>query len=329
LGTICGRCDRLGARVQPVNGFAELFTRENANKLNRQTISSSGDQSSFQLKSNQASVNSLNSSANADQQYPPDLSGYVSDHAGYVIDTGNAGNVSNSGSLDNSRNANSVHSSEHSSKKTDRIGLLLNNPHNPSGELYCRDRILDLLPHYQLVAIDEAFMDFLPDEQSHSLIDQVENYPNLVILRSLTKFYALPGLRIGYAIAHPDRLAKWQQWRDPWSVNWVAQQAAIASLADTAHRHKTWQWLPEARSQLFKGLNSIPGLTPQPGAANYLLVKSDYSVLDLRNRLLQQARILIRDCLSFPELGDRYFRVCVRTRSENERLITALRQIIT
>jgi L-threonine-O-3-phosphate decarboxylase len=209
-----------------------------------------------------------------------------------------------------------------------KLGLLLNNPHNPSGEIYSRDRILELLPHYQLVAIDEAFMDFLPDPESQSLIAQVKNHPNLVILRSLTKFYALPGLRIGYAIAHPKLIAKWQQWRDPWSVNCVASQAAIACLSDINYQQRTWQWLPEARSQLFKGLHQIPGLVPQPSAANYLLVQSDYSVLALRNRLLKQARILIRDCNSFPELGDRYFRVCVRTRAENESLIAALSELI-
>ncbi|AFY69090.1 L-threonine O-3-phosphate decarboxylase [Thalassoporum mexicanum PCC 7367] len=208
------------------------------------------------------------------------------------------------------------------------LGLLLNNPHNPSGEMYSRDRLLEILPRYKLVAIDEAFMDFLPDHESQSLLDQVKNYPNLVILRSLTKFYALPGLRIGYGIANPQLLTKWQQWRDPWSVNLIAQQAAIASLADHNHRQKTWQWLPPARSQLFTGLNQIAGLSAQPGAANYLLVKSAYSVLELRNRLLQQARILIRDCHSFPELGDRYFRVCVRTKPENELLINALDQIV-
>jgi L-threonine-O-3-phosphate decarboxylase len=208
------------------------------------------------------------------------------------------------------------------------LGLLLNNPHNPSGEIYDRDRLLELVPKYNLVAIDEAFMDFLPDGEAQSLINQVENYPNLVILRSLTKFYALPGLRIGYAIAHPQRLAKWQQWRDPWSVNCVAQQAAIVSLADVEYRQKTWQWLPGARSQLYEGLANIAGLSPQPGAANYLLVKSDDSVLQLRNQLIKQDRILIRDCHSFPELGDRYFRVCVRTQSENARLIAALSKII-
>jgi len=98
-------------------------------------------------------------------------------------------------------------------------GLLLNNPHNPTGKLFYREEILPYLEQFALVVIDEAFMDFLPPQEQQSLIEVVQDYSNLVILRSLTKFYSLPGLRLGYAIAHPDRLRRWQQWRDPWSVN--------------------------------------------------------------------------------------------------------------
>lgn len=84
-------------------------------------------------------------------------------------------------------------------------GLLLNNPHNPTGVLFSREAILPYLEKFALVVVDEAFMDFLPPGQEQSLIEVVQEYPNLVILRSLTKFYSLPGLRLGYAIAHPER----------------------------------------------------------------------------------------------------------------------------
>ncbi|MGL4880092.1 MAG: pyridoxal phosphate-dependent aminotransferase, partial [Waterburya sp.] len=104
-------------------------------------------------------------------------------------------------------------------------GLLLNNPHNPTGTLWTREEILPYLSQFDLVVIDEAFMDFLTPSQSQSLIPVIKDYPNLVILRSLTKFYCLPGLRIGYAIVHPARLKRWQQWRDPWSVNALAAAA--------------------------------------------------------------------------------------------------------
>lgn len=209
------------------------------------------------------------------------------------------------------------------------LGLLLNNPHNPSGIMFSVETIAPLLDQFNLVVIDEAFMDFLPPEQRPSLIDLIQQYPNLVILRSLTKFYSLPGLRLGYAVAHPDRLQRWQQWRDPWAVNVLAEAAALAVLSDRAFQQQTWQWLPEARSQLFQGLAALPGLYPLPSTVNFLLVRTDYSVVALQQQLLQHHQILIRDCNSFPELGDRYFRVAVRTLADNQRLLDGLADILS
>ncbi|WP_414550081.1 threonine-phosphate decarboxylase CobD [Anabaena sp. CCY 0017] len=206
-------------------------------------------------------------------------------------------------------------------------GLLLNNPHNPTGRLFSREAILPYLDEYALVVVDEAFMDFVPPDAEQSLIGVVQEYPNLVVLRSLTKFYSLPGLRLGYAIAHPDRLALWQSWRDPWPVNTLAAAAAIAAVQDQEFQELTWKWLAPARNQLFQGLASIPGLQPLEGAANFLLVKSEQSTLQLQKKLLQHHQILIRDCLSFKELGDRFFRVAVRSESDNQRLLTALSSI--
>lgn len=202
--------------------------------------------------------------------------------------------------------------------------LLLNNPHNPTGALFSSPSIEENCQHLERIVIDEAFMDFLRPAQQQSLVNCVESSPNLVVLRSLTKFYSCPGLRIGYAIAHPDHIKKWQQWRDPWPVNTLAEAAAIAVLQDSEFQEQTWQWLVSARSQLFKGLSGIPGLTPLPGAANFLLVRSHCSVAALQQWLLRQHRILIRDCASFPELGDRYFRIAVRTNEDNATVLNAL-----
>ena len=207
-------------------------------------------------------------------------------------------------------------------------GLLLNNPHNPTGMLMEIEIIVPYLEKFGLVVVDEAFMDFLAPPQLQSLVSLVTKYKNLVILRSLTKFYSLPGLRVGYAISHPERLQKWQQWRDPWPVNTLAIAATQAVLQDQKFQQKTWNWLADAYPQLFQGLAELPGLQPYPGAANFLLVKSEKSVDQIQIKLLKQHQILIRDCLSFPELGDRYFRVAVRTQEENQRLINALAEIL-
>jgi histidinol-phosphate/aromatic aminotransferase/cobyric acid decarboxylase-like protein len=205
-----------------------------------------------------------------------------------------------------------------------RSAILVNNPHNPTGRLFSVADLTPLLQQFALVVVDEAFMDFLRPLEQESLLDQVQHWPNLVVLRSLTKFYSLPGLRLGYAVSHPDRLIRWQNWRDPWSVNWLAAAAGMAGLQDQSFQQATWQWLAAARSQLFSGLSEIPGLRPLPGSANFLLVESEQSVVQLQADLLRNSQVLIRDCLSFAELGDRFFRVAVRTAAENQRLLEGL-----
>lgn len=202
--------------------------------------------------------------------------------------------------------------------------LLVNNPHNPTGALFSAASIESFCEEMARVVVDEAFMDFLRPHQQQSLIQRVSAFSNLIIVRSLTKFYSLPGLRIGYAIAHPDHIKRWQQWRDPWPVNTLAESAAIAILQDSDFQQQTWQWLEEARVQLFQGLLETPGLQPFPGAANFLLIRANVSVIALQRWLLEHHRILIRDCMSFPELGDRYFRIAVRTTEENDRVLHAI-----
>ena len=210
-----------------------------------------------------------------------------------------------------------------------KSGLLLNNPHNPTGKLLPVGEIESYLKQFALSVVDEAFMDFLPPRVEQSLIPLVQDYPHLVILRSLTKFYSLPGLRLGYAIAHPDRLARWQKWRDPWPVNALAAAAGEAAIADGQFQEQTWNWLPPTREKLFYGLKSLPGLFPLLSCANFILVKTECSASELQAKLLQQHRILIRDCLSFPELGDSYFRVAVLSGEDNQRLLNALKIILT
>ena len=211
--------------------------------------------------------------------------------------------------------------------KNQSLGLLLNNPHNPTGRLFNRETIVSYLEDFALVVVDEAFMDFLRPHQQQSLISLVSDFPNLVILRSLTKFYSLPGLRLGYAIAHPERLQRWQQWRDPWSVNILAALVGERVIKDREFQAQTWNWLTPAREKLRQDLAVISGLQPYPSAANFLLVKTAISSCHLQEKLLKNQQILVRDCLSFPELGDRYFRVAVRTEDDNQRLIQALSQI--
>ncbi|WP_121969290.1 threonine-phosphate decarboxylase CobD [Leptolyngbya sp. BC1307] len=209
-----------------------------------------------------------------------------------------------------------------------RYGLLLNNPHNPTGALFAKSRLRPLLPKFGLVVVDEAFMDFLPPARSQSVIDWVSELPNLVVIRSLTKFYSMPGVRLGYVIARPETLQRWQTWRDPWAVNVLAAAAGVAAIQDTDFQQRTWDWLTAANTQLYEGLTQLPGLSPLPGCVNFLLVACEGSATALQTELLQRHQIYIRDCMSFAELGDRYFRIAVKTTDDNQRLLDALANVL-
>lgn len=232
-------------------------------------------------------------------------------------------NVQGSQSLSLSTSMDQVLTSMGQAIEASESGLLLNNPHNPTGQLLSIQQTERLLSQFALVVVDEAFMDFVPSPDQFSLIPRVQDYPNLIVLRSLTKFYSLPGLRLGYAVGHPEPLQRWQQWRDPWSVNSLAIAAGVAVLGDHAFHTQTINWLPSTRSHLMAGLVEL-GFHPYPSAANFLLVATHLSVPSLQEFLLRHHQILIRDCLSFPELGEHFFRVAVRTSEENQRLLKAL-----
>lgn len=209
---------------------------------------------------------------------------------------------------------------------TAKDAILINNPHNPSGHLWSRNHLQPLLETGALVVVDEAFMDFLPPAASESLIEVVPQYPNLIVLRSLTKFYSLAGLRLGYGVSSPERWQRWRSWRDPWSVNGLAIIAGVSALGDRPFQEQTWAWLPPARHAFGNALEALPHLkVVAESKANFLLIQAMDSILPLQTYLLQHHRILIRDCCSFPELGASYFRVAVRRDSENQQLLEGLR----
>lgn len=209
--------------------------------------------------------------------------------------------------------------------------LYLCNPNNPAGSVHPPAEVAEIAAICRrsgtFLVLDEAFIDFCPEQSAvHLLLSE----PQAVILRSLTKFFAMPGLRLGYALAHPGVSRQLAALREPWSVNVLAQAAGLAALADVDFRCRTLALVREEAAFLCAGLQSIPGLCPYPAAANYLLVRIDSSLsvtaAALRNRLLER-RILIRDCANFPGLDPNYFRVAVRTRGENLQLLDELQLV--
>ncbi|WP_371637897.1 histidinol-phosphate transaminase [Synechococcus sp. GEYO] len=208
--------------------------------------------------------------------------------------------------------------------------LWICNPHNPTGQLWSRESLEPFLDRFELVICDEAFLSLVPGGEVQSLIPLVEAHPNLVVVRSLTKLYAIAGLRLGYAIAHPDRLARWSAWRDPWPVNGLAL-AAADQLLSSPERYQRWcsrvhRWVDREGTWLRQRLLALPGITPMPSAVNFCLIKGDQSLVDLRERLERAHGVLLRDCRSFEGLGEKWLRIGLQDRRGNRRILRALKQ---
>jgi L-threonine-O-3-phosphate decarboxylase len=204
----------------------------------------------------------------------------------------------------------------------------ITNPHNPTGQLWSRASLEPLLARYRLVICDEAFLPLVPNGEQQTLIPLVADHPNLVVIRSLTKLFAVAGLRLGYAIAAPERLQRWSAWRDPWPVNGLALAAGSAVMADptglSRWQQRVQRWVSREGAWLQEQLRCLPGLDPRPSHANYVLVEGAASLLALREDLARRG-VLLRDCRSFAGLGERWLRIGLQDRRGNRRIVRALR----
>lgn len=208
--------------------------------------------------------------------------------------------------------------------------LFLCNPNNPTGNLIINDRKrLEKLPG-KLIVVDEAFMDFVPEEKRHTLIHVAKTNKKFIVLRTFTKFFALPGLRVGYLIAHKDVIKLLRRRQMPWSVNALAQLLATMMLDNTEYIKKTQRLIKNQRAFLFAELAKIKGASPYSSATNFLLIKiqkKNVTSSVLQKRLLKRG-VLVRDCANFRGLNNKFIRIAVRSRKENRKLIDALRKAI-
>lgn len=237
-------------------------------------------------------------------------------------------------------------------RETDMFFLC--NPNNPTGAILFREEVLNIIQKASelgvYVVIDEAFMDFLKQQ---SVLKEATQKENVIVLRSLTKFFGLPGLRLGYGVSNKKMINRLLEFQEPWSVNCFAQLAGIEALKDRKHIAETYDFTIKERDFLFSQLSSIKGLKVYASWTNFLLVeiKKDFplppspqgregkpacqtgrgegvgSSTQLWEALAKKG-ILIRDCSSFPPLDNRFVRVAVRSREKNLRLLEAMRKVI-
>jgi threonine-phosphate decarboxylase len=198
--------------------------------------------------------------------------------------------------------------------------VILNSPHNPSGALYARQDLLSLgdVAERNNVAIvlDEAFIDYIPES---SLLALAATKAHLIVLRSLTKFYAMPGLRVGYAVCGAALAKRIGIQVDPWSISTIALEAARATLEEDNFDVQTREANSVAREEFSRALEEA-GLQVYPSTANFLLANLPHGSGSELGLWLESERILIRQCDSFDGLTERHIRLAVRSSNENRRL---------
>lgn len=204
---------------------------------------------------------------------------------------------------------------------------ILGHPNNPTGQLIPLPLVKNLLLTHAIVILDEAFIDFHPEEEKVSFIREIHNYPNLFVIRSMTKFYSIPGIRLGYTVGAAPVIAELKQMQVPWSVNSLAQQIGVAVLQDEAFARQSKAWLAEEKIWMRDQLMSL-GLNPIPTVTNYMLVSIPES-LQLTSDKLQQLMgmqgVLIRNGNTFKGLDNRYIRLAIKSRELNQVCLEALK----
>ena len=216
--------------------------------------------------------------------------------------------------------------------------LIICNPNNPTGKFLKLDETEEILrecnKYNTKLFIDEAFIDFLKDGMKESIINTKEDKQNLFVTRAFTKFFAIPGLRLGYGIYFDKNLEKEiSEKKEPWSVNNIAEIAGLTVLDDTEYIEKTLKWITEEKIYMYKKLNEITGIKPYKTETNFITVKiedklfsKELNVKILREKILEYS-ILIRDASNFKFLDERFFRLAIKNRKNNDRVIGTLKKI--
>lgn len=208
--------------------------------------------------------------------------------------------------------------------------IWLCNPNNPTGALIGKKEISRLIRDNmdKIWVIDQSY-EALAQEELLSA-EEAAVFPNLLLIHSLTKEYAIPGLRIGYTTGHGDLIQKIEANQMPWSVNQVAILAACHLLDHPELYRRNVSAIFKERDHVIRALRSIPGLHVADSRTNFILVEmKERTAASLKDYLVNNHGILIRDCSNFEGLDEHYFRIAIQTPEENEKLINAVKSWIT
>jgi threonine-phosphate decarboxylase len=209
--------------------------------------------------------------------------------------------------------------------------VFLCNPNSPTGRLHEKDDVLRFVGSAAeknvLVFLDEDYIDFVDDSKRYSMAEFVGDYDNMFVLRSLTKFFGLAGVRIGFGVASPLMVEILKRAKMPWSVNSLAMFGAVEAVKDENFVMRSRVLLSRSKREMLEMLQTIHWLKVYPSETNFLLieiVQGGLTSTQLKEGLAAKG-FLIRDCKDFDGLSNRFFRLTVRRPEENKKLIDAIK----
>ena len=215
-------------------------------------------------------------------------------------------------------------------EKTDAI--IFGNPNNPTGTSTTVENIIKLADLYpsKWILIDDAFTQYVNNRIKYSLLNADFTRKNIIVFQSLTKFYALPGLRLGIAFSHPETIEKISYYKEPWTINGIAAAVCKKLIQCEPYEKLTIQHCHNEQKRLYEKYSSLKSLKIFKPRANFFLAKwMGTSSLDDLIRHLLKLGIYIRDCRNFPGLENNFFRFAIRSLRENDLLFQIIKQIDT
>lgn len=216
-------------------------------------------------------------------------------------------------------------------KSNEFDSIFICNPNNPDGKLRNIDKLLEFAKKKnKLLIVDETFIEFAEDEKERSLIYEIENNKNLFIIRAITKFFGIPGIRLGYGVtSNLDLLNKMYEEKEPWTINSFADAATEFIFSDREYIKKSKEYFFKERKFFINELKKIEGIKVFDSNSNFILLKfEDKRVLEIKKNLLKRAGILIRDASNFIGLDERFARVAIKNHKDNILLIDAIKSVL-
>ena len=211
--------------------------------------------------------------------------------------------------------------------------LVVGNPNNPTGLRIGKEELINIYEivkkHKGFLLLDEAFFEFCPEDYDSIELFKHTRYENLGIIRAATKFFALPGVRLGYGCSSIKLVKEIKKIQPPWSVNSIAEVAGNYIFNDKGYIEESKRYIAKERKYLLGELSNIEGIKPYNTNANYILIKLINCDEEYAFKFFLNRGIIIRKCSNFHGLDKSYIRIAIKSRNNNKKLIKIFKELAT